>query len=110
MFSAGIENANRNSPPGYRELGYTFRGNPVVVVVKIAPIGTRTRNFHSRVRRSAGLSIPGRDIDFMSCSVFICALRSFYSALNSISLPSPLPKQCPHCFVTGDYEVYDLAA
>ena len=42
--------------------------------------------FHSRVRRFAGLSIPGRDIDFMSCSVFICALRSLYSALNSVLL------------------------
>ena len=52
------------------------------VVVKVAPIGTRTRFFHSRVRRFAGLSIPGRDIDFMSCSVFICALCSLYSALN----------------------------
>ena len=40
----------------------------------------------SRVRRSAGLSIPGRDTDFMSCSVFICALRSLYSALKSIPL------------------------
>ena len=29
---------------------------------------------------------PGRDIDFMSCSVFICALRLLYSALNSIPL------------------------
>ena len=45
------------------------------VVVKIATIGTQTQNFHPRVRRSAGLSFPGRDIDFMSCSVFICALR-----------------------------------
>ena len=40
----------------------------------------------SRVRRSAGLSIPGRDTDCMSCSVFICALPSLYSALKSISL------------------------
>ena len=36
--------------------------------------------------RSAGLSIPGRDTDCMSCSVFICALRSLYSALKSIPL------------------------
>ena len=56
------------------------------VVVKISFIGTRTRNFHSRVRHFAGLSIPGRDIDFMSCSVFICAMRSLYRALNSIPL------------------------
>ena len=56
------------------------------VVVKIAPIGTRTRICHSRVRRSAGLSIPGQDIYFMSYSVFTCALRSLYSALNSIPL------------------------
>ena len=40
----------------------------------------------SRVRRSAGLSIPGRDTDCMSCSVFIFALRSLYSALKSIPL------------------------
>ena len=40
----------------------------------------------SRVRRSAGLSIPGWDTDCMSCSVFICALRSLYSALKSIPL------------------------
>ena len=52
----------------------------------IAPFGTRTRICHSRVRCFAGLSIPGRDIDFLSCSVFICALRSVYSALNSIPL------------------------
>ena len=38
------------------------------VVVKIEPFGTRTRNFHSQVRRFAGLSIPGLDIDLMSCS------------------------------------------
>ena len=50
----------------------------VYVVVKIAPIGTPTRICHSRVRRSAGLTIPGRDIDFMSCSVFTCALSSLY--------------------------------
>ena len=58
------------------------------VVVKIAPIGTRTRNCFSRVRRSAGLSNPGRDTYeyYMSCSVFICALRSLYSALNVIPL------------------------
>ena len=41
---------------------------------------------HSLVRRSAGLSIPGRDTNCMSCSVFICALRSLYSALKSIPL------------------------
>ena len=40
----------------------------------------------SRVRRSAGLSITGWDTDSMSCSVFICALRSLYSALKSIIL------------------------
>ena len=40
----------------------------------------------SRVRRSAGLSIPGWDTNCMSCSVFICALRSHYSALNFIPL------------------------
>ena len=40
----------------------------------------------SRVRRSAGLSIPGRDTDYMSCCVFICVLRSLYSALKSIPL------------------------
>ena len=50
----------------------------------MAPIGTRTQNCFSRVRRSAGLSIPGRDTYYMSCSVFICAYRSLYSALNVI--------------------------
>ena len=55
-----------------------------IVVVKMAPIGTRTRNCFSRVRRSAGLSIPGWDTDYLSCSVFIWALRSLYSALNVI--------------------------
>ena len=29
---------------------------------------------------------PGRDIYYMLCSVFICALRSLYSALNVIPL------------------------
>ena len=48
----------------------------------MAPIRTQTRNCFSRVRRSAGLSIPGRDTYYMLCSVFICALRSLYSALN----------------------------
>ena len=56
------------------------------VIVKMAPIGTQTPNCFSRVRRSAGLSIPGRDTDCLSCSVFICALRSLYSALKSIPL------------------------
>ena len=88
--------------------------------VKIAPIGTRTRNCFSLVRRSAGLSIPGRDTDFMSCSVFICALRSLYRALKSIPLhilylklaegpregmpgcsrpPSPPPPPCKELYV-----------
>ena len=31
----------------------------ICVVVKMAPIGTRTQNCFFRVRRSAGLSIPG---------------------------------------------------
>ena len=52
------------------------------VIVKIAPIGTRTQNCHAL----PGLSIPGRDTYYMPCSVFICALRSFYSALNVIPL------------------------
>ena len=56
------------------------------VVVKMAPIGTQTRNCFSRVRRSAGLSIPGRDTYFMLSSVFICALRSLYSALQCQSI------------------------
>ena len=57
-------------------------GDGPLYLVKIVPIRTRTRNFHSRVRLFAGLSIPVRDIDFMSCSVFICALRSHDSALK----------------------------
>ena len=44
------------------------------VVIKMAPIGTLTQNCFSRVRRSAGLSIPGWDTYYMSCSVFICAI------------------------------------
>ena len=52
----------------------------------MAPIGTQTLNCFSRVRRAAGLPIPGRDTDCMSCSVFICALRSLYSVLKSIPL------------------------
>ena len=56
------------------------------VALKMAPIGTRTRNCLSRIRRSAGLSIPGRDTYYMSCSVFNFALRSLYSALNVIPL------------------------
>ena len=55
-------------------------------ISSVAPIGTQTRNCFSRVRRSAGLSIPGRETDYMSCSVFICALRSLYSTFNSIQL------------------------
>ena len=55
------------------------------VVVKMAPIGTRTQNCFSLVRRSVGLSIPGRDTYYMSCSVFICALRSF-SQCHSITI------------------------
>ena len=59
------------------------------VVVKVAPIWTRTRNFHSRVRRFAGLSIPGRDIDFISCSVFMCiALTIQRTKTISSGLPS----------------------
>ena len=53
------------------------------VVVKIAPMGTRTRICNSRVRRSAGLSIPGRNTYYMSCSVFI--LHCAYSIALSMS-------------------------
>ena len=66
--------------------------------VKIAPIGTRTRICHSRVRRSAGLSISGRDTDCMSCSVFICALRSLYSAHKSIPLQKLYLKFTMHLY------------
>ena len=56
----------------------------------MAPVGTRFQNCFSgrfsQVRRSAGLSVPGRDTYYKSCSVFICALRSLYSALNVIPL------------------------
>ena len=52
----------------------------------MAPIGTRTQNCFSRVRRSAGLSIAGRDTYYMSRSVFIFALGSLYSALHVIPL------------------------
>ena len=61
-------------------------------------------NFLSRVRRSAGLSIPGRDTDCMSCSVFICALRSLYSALKSIPLHYALACKS-NLFNTGIYLV-----
>ena len=65
----------------------------------MAPTGTRTQNCFFRVRRSTGLSIPDRDTDYtrMTCSVFICALRSLYSAFNVI----PLHKHGytkPECF------------
>ena len=49
---------------------FTFIVN-ILWRVKIAPLRTRTRDCISRVRRSAGLSIPGRDIYYMSCSAFI---------------------------------------
>ena len=53
------------------------------VVVKIAPFGNITRNFHSRARRFSGLSIPGRDIDFMSCSVLYLSVHcSHFVALS----------------------------
>ena len=51
----------------------------------------------SRVRSSAGLSIPGRDTDCMSCSVFICALRSLYSALKS----NPLHSLISFCIISS---------
>ena len=41
------------------------------VVVKIAHIGTRTRICHSRVRRSAGLSIPGRDTYYVVQCIYL---------------------------------------
>ena len=58
----------------------------VIIVSKNGAYRDSNSNCLSRVRRFAGLSIPGRDTDCMSCSVFICALRSLYSALKSITL------------------------
>ena len=81
----------RNWKGQLRPLERAYQENYVCMLlwrVKIAPFGTRTRNCFSLVRRSAGLSIPGGDPDCMSCSVFICALRSLYSALISIPLHS----------------------
>ena len=56
-----------------------------IVVVKMAPIGTRTRNCFSRVRRSAGLSISGRDTYYILCSVFN-ALTLYRTQCRSITL------------------------
>ena len=54
-----------------------------------SPIGTRTRN-RIRTLESGALPacpFPARTlIIYLSCSVFICALRSLYSALKSIPL------------------------
>ena len=60
------------------------------LIAHVTPIGTLTQNFHSRGRRFAGLCIPGRDIEFISCSVlvFVGTLTSIYSTLNSILLHS----------------------
>ena len=46
--------------------------------LNVEAIGTRTLNF--RVSRFAGLSIPalqGQEIEFISCSVFICIIALF---------------------------------
>ena len=58
----------------------------------MAPIGTRIRNCFSRVRRSAGVSIPGQDTDctvcravylFVHCALFIALLNLFhYSSIT----------------------------
>ena len=60
------------------------------VVVKMAPIGTLAQNCFSRVRRSAGLSFPGRDTYsyytnvcravylFLHCARFIALSMSFH--------------------------------
>ena len=49
---------------------------------KMAPIGTRTRNCFSRVMRSAGLSIPGRECRaaylFVHCAHFLALSMSFH--------------------------------
>ena len=52
--------------------------------------GTRTQNCFSLVRGFAGLSIPGRDTYYMSCSLFICALLSLDSAFDVITLQNLL--------------------
>ena len=48
----------------------------------MAPIGTQTQNCFSRVRSSAGLSIPGRDTYYNLCRVvylFVhCALNVIF--------------------------------
>ena len=55
------------------------------VVIKMVPIGTRTQNCFSQIRRSAGLSIPGRDTYwcravylFVHCSHFIALSMQFH--------------------------------
>ena len=56
------------------------------VVIKMEPIGTRTRNCFSRVRRSACLSIPGRDTYVVQCIYLCIALTLQRSQCHSITL------------------------
>ena len=63
-----------------------------ILEVKMAPIGTRTRNCFSRVGRFAGLSISGRDTYYTYVVQF--ALRSLYSALNVIPLQFAVNLYC----------------
>ena len=73
----------------YAQIAYEYVPNTgIICTVTSKNCAYRDSNSdcYSRVRRSAGLSIPGRDTDCMLCGVFICALRSLYSALKSIPL------------------------
>ena len=69
--------AQRCIPTTVKQKKFNFDHIYGYVIQVVKTIGIRTQNFNSRVRRFAGVSIPGRDIDFMPCSVFICTLRSF---------------------------------
>ena len=57
------------------------------VVVKFAPIGTRTQNFHSRVRRFAGLSIPGRAGTLILCRAVYPYLSVHCAYFIALSIP-----------------------
>ena len=74
-----------------------------IVVIKMAPIGTRTQNCFSLVRRSAGLSIPGRDCAvylFVHCAHFIALSMSFHWTLSLIMyVTSSFPNFRVHNFI-----------
>ena len=76
---------------------YTRLRDDTIVTSKNCAYRDSNSDCFFQVRRFASLSIPGRDTDCMSWSVFIRALRSLYSALKSI----PLHYQRNHIYVCG---------